>query len=330
MIVLQKILILFLLTFMHADIYADEIRPGYLQLNEIDDHVFLVTWKVPKKNNKTLLLVPDFSDTCKNKTQIISREVNNAILQSWFLKCDDKIYGQRISVSGIASSSTDVLLRLNWKNGNVSTVLLNPAMPYFIIPEKSTVMDLAMSYFVLGAEHILMGVDHLLFVFALLLLVNNTRRLVMTVTAFTLAHSITLAAATLGWVYVPQRLVEALIALSILFLAVELIHAQQGREGVAKKWPWLISFMFGLLHGFGFAGALAEIGLPEQAIPLTLLFFNIGVETGQLFFVLLVLMLGYGLSYFNFSKLMLHGRTWVIYFIGSISAFWLFERMSAF
>lgn len=327
---LQKLLILFLLMFMHAGVYADEIRPGYLQLNELDDHVFSVTWKVPKNNNKTLLLMPDFPDTCQNKTQIISREVNNAILKSWYLKCANKIYGQRISVSGIVSSNTDVLLRLNWKNGNVSTVLLNSAMPYFVIPKKSTAMDLAMSYLVLGAEHILMGIDHLLFVFALLLLVNNTRRLVMTVTAFTLAHSITLGAATLGWVYVPQQLVEALIALSILFLAVELVHAQQGKFGLAKKWPWIIAFMFGLLHGFGFAGALAEIGLPEQAIPLTLLFFNIGVEVGQLLFVVLVLMLGHVLSYLNRPKLISQGRTWVIYFIGSVSAFWLFERMSAF
>ncbi len=216
------------------------------------------------------------------------------------------------------------------ENGNVSTAILNSSAPFYIIPKKTTAVDLALSYLALGTEHILMGVDHLLFVFALLLLVNNVRRLIMTITAFTLAHSLTLGAATLGWVHVPQQLVESLIALSILFLAVELVHAKKGRKGVAQKWPWLIAFMFGLLHGFGFAGALAEIGLPEQAIPLTLLFFNIGVELGQLLFVFMVVILARGLSYIKSPKLIAQGRIWIIYFIGSISAFWVFERVSAF
>ena len=138
------------------------------------------------------------------------------------------------------------------------------------------------TYFKLGVEHILLGFDHLLFVLALLFLVEGWRRLLGTITAFTVAHSLTLAAATFGWVQVPQAPVEAVIALSIMFVAVEILHRQRGRTGIATRKPWVVAFVFGLLHGLGFAGALREIGLPDDAIPLALAFFNVGVEAGQL------------------------------------------------
>jgi len=175
-----------------------------------------------------------------------------------------------------------------------------------------------------------MGVDHLLFVFALLLIVSSARKLVVTITAFTLAHSITLGAATLGFVHVPQQPVEAVIALSILFLAVEIVHGRQGRPGYAARWPWLVAFIFGLLHGFGFAGALSEIGLPQQAIPLALIFFNVGVELGQLLFVLVIVSLTWLLHKLNQQKLVSRAETAVIYSIGGVSSFWLFERISLF
>jgi hydrogenase/urease accessory protein HupE len=185
------------------------------------------------------------------------------------------------------------------------------------------------TYLHLGVEHILLGIDHLLFVLALLLLVEGRRRLVGTVTAFTVAHSITLAAATLGLVYIPQQPVEAIIALSILFVAAEIVHCHQGQPGLTERRPWVVAFVFGLLHGLGFAGALREIGLPEQSIPLALLFFNLGVEVGQLLFIAVAGAIGAILH-----RLVVAWPAWVwqlpAYGIGTIAAYWTLERLAGF
>jgi len=167
-------------------------------------------------------------------------------------------------------------------------------------------------------------------VFALLLIVASKRLLLWTITAFTIAHSITLAGATLGLIHVAQEPVEAIIALSILFLAMEIIKVQRGRFSLAAKWPWLVAFIFGLLHGFGFAGALIEVGLPQHAISLALIFFNLGVELGQLIFVTIVFTLGWVLHAFKQTKLMAWAKTATVYSIGGLSSFWLFERIGAF
>lgn len=209
-------------------------------------------------------------------------------------------------------------------------VQLTPANRTYKVPAKASPWQVASTYTRLGIEHILLGVDHLLFVFALLLIVNNTRRLIVTITAFTVAHSITLGAATLGFVNVPQKPVEAVIALSILFLAVEIIHGKQGRPGYAARWPWLVAFIFGLLHGFGFAGALSEVGLPERAIPLALIFFNIGVELGQLFFVTGIVAITLLMHELKQQVFLNRAETVVIYVIGGLSSFWLVERISMF
>jgi hydrogenase/urease accessory protein HupE len=244
--------------------------------------------------------------------------------------CEEGLAEQSISVSGLQLTSTDVLLRLEFLNGNSQSVQLTPAKRTYRVQAETSSMQVVNTYTWFGIEHILFGVDHLLFVFALLLIVNSTRRLIITITAFTLAHSITLGAATLGYVYIPQQPVEAVIALSILFLAVEIVHGKQGRSGYAAKWPWLVAFIFGLLHGFGFAGALAEIGLPQQAIPLALVFFNVGVELGQLLFVSGVILLAWFLRYLNQQKILKRAETLVVYSIGGLSSFWLFERVSLF
>jgi hydrogenase/urease accessory protein HupE len=185
------------------------------------------------------------------------------------------------------------------------------------------------SYLLFGFAHILGGFDHLLFVLALLILVPNTRILIWTITAFTVAHSITLAAATLGFVNFPQPPVEAVIALSIVFVATEIIHVSQGRPGLTQRRPWIVAFTFGLLHGFGFAGALTEVGLPEQAIPLALLFFNVGVELGQLAFVAAVLLS------IALAKHLLHETPkWVptatAYVIGMVASYWTIDRVLGF
>jgi hydrogenase/urease accessory protein HupE len=189
------------------------------------------------------------------------------------------------------------------------------------------------TYAILGIEHILSGFDHLLFVLALVLLVQGTRRLLFTITAFTVAHSLTLAGATLGWVHVPGPPVEASIALSIVFVASEIVQTRRGRYSVTQHYPWVVAFTFGLLHGFGFAGALAQVGLPQSSIPIALLFFNVGVEVGQLLFVgavLAVITVGCGAG----QRLRLSQPPWLWriapYAIGALASFWLVERIAAF
>ncbi len=238
--------------------------------------------------------------------------------------------GKEISIKGLDSTATDVLVRLTHTDSSAQMYRLTPTNRSFTVEAEQSALDVAKTYMIIGIEHILMGIDHLLFVFALLLLVSGWRQLIGAITAFTLAHSITLVAATLGWVSVPQAPVEAVIALSILFLAVEVIHSQQGKVGLAEKYPWLIAFLFGLLHGFGFAGALAEVGLPEQSIPLALLFFNVGVELGQLIFVAIVLSVGWIVKKIFTQSVLNKGETAIAFVIGSLAAFWLIERTYSF
>ncbi len=327
---MQRIIIGTVLLFLANISIADEIRPAYLEVNEESPNTYSVLWKVPIKSGQTLSLAPHFPNSCINKTAITSHTINGATLQRWYINCTNNIVGQRISIEGSDNNNTEVLLRLKWLDDSVSTSLLKPSAPFYFIPEKSTTTDIAITYLLLGTEHILLGVDHLLFVFALLLIVSSTRRLIVTITAFTIAHSITLASATLGFIHVPQQPVEAVIALSILFLAVEIVHGKNGHPGAAARWPWLIAFIFGLLHGFGFAGALAEVGLPQQAIPLALIFFNIGVEFGQILFVATIVIIGWILHRLRQPALLERSETIAIYTIGSLSSFWLFERISLF
>ncbi|GMR18443.1 MAG: HupE/UreJ family protein [Gammaproteobacteria bacterium] len=318
------------LLFLSGLTFADEIRPGYLELIESSQNIFSVLWKVPAKGGRKLSLKAELPDSCKDKTQANTQLINGAYIRRWIVVCDGGLADKTISISGLESTNTDVLLRIEFANGSSQSVLLTPAKNIFRIPVEATSRQVIGTYTWLGITHILLGVDHLLFVFALLLIVKNMRRLLWTVTAFTIAHSITLAGATLGLVYIPQQPVEAVIALSILFLAMEIVHGKNGRPGAAARWPWLVAFIFGLLHGFGFAGALAEVGLPQQAIPLALVFFNVGVELGQLVFVTCVVLLGWALHRLKQKKLLDWAETAVIYTIGGFSSFWLFERVSAF
>lgn len=310
--------------------FADEIRPGYLEIRESSQDVYSVLWKVPAKGDRKLGLDAQLPANCKNRSQADTRLINAAYIQRWIVVCDGGLVGQSISIAGLDSTNTDVLLRLEFNNGISQSVLLTPSNYTFHVPAEATSMQVIGTYTLLGIGHILMGVDHLLFVFALLLIVNGRRKLLWTITAFTLAHSLTLAGATLGILYVPQQPVEAVIALSILFLAMEIVHGMRGHPGAAARWPWLVAFIFGLLHGFGFAGALAEVGLPQQAIPLALVFFNVGVELGQLLFVAVVLSMAWVLHRFKQPKLMDRLEMITVYTIGGLSCFWLIERVAAF
>ena len=308
---------------------AHEVRPGYLEVTETAPERYQVLWKVPMKGDAVLRMSPRFPETCKEQTPPSSRAVAAAMVKQWTIVCTDGLKDAEIVIDGLQHTLTDVLVRVTHSGGTTQTIRLAPDNTGFKVSGEPSTIEVITTYLSLGIEHILLGIDHLLFVFALLLIVKGWRRLVGTITAFTVAHSITLAAATLGYVNVPQAPVEAVIALSILFLATEIIHMLQGRTGLAQRYPWLVAFIFGLLHGFGFAGALTEIGLPPSDIPLALLFFNVGVEVGQLIFVAGVLLIGMLLKRF-FTQPLRWGEIVITYIIGSVAAFWTIERVMAF
>lgn len=321
---------LFLLLAVSGAAIADEIRPGYLELTTTDGTVYSIKWKVPMKGDMVLSLKPILPDWCTERTPPSSMATGGAMITHWSVNCSAGIAEGHIRIDGLENTMTDVLVRVVHQDGMTQMARLTPSETSFVVAAETTSLEVIKVYTALGTEHILLGVDHLLFVFALLLIVNGWRRLIGTITAFTLAHSITLFAATLGWVHVPQAPVEAVIALSILFLATEIIHNRQGRPGIAKRFPWLVAFIFGLLHGFGFAGALAEIGLPEQSIPLALLFFNVGVELGQLLFVAVVVSAGWVLRKLVAEKTLQGSEVAASYVIGSLSAYWVIERTYSF
>jgi hydrogenase/urease accessory protein HupE len=237
--------------------------------------------------------------------------------------------GSIVNIDGLESTFTDVLLRLERANGVEITHRLTPAAPSYVFEAEPGYGQVAWTYFVLGVEHILLGIDHLLFVLALLIVVTGWRKLVGTITAFTVAHSITLALAALGFVHVPGPPVEAIIALSIVLVAGEIIHGRQGNPGLTARLPWIVAFTFGLLHGFGFAGALADIGLPQSSIPLALFTFNIGVEAGQLLFVGAMLVLSWFTRRIQPSPPEWAWRT-PTYVIGGLAAYWVIERVVGF
>jgi hydrogenase/urease accessory protein HupE len=275
-------------------------------------------------------IAPLFPDDWKEPLPRSIEIFPDAIVERWAAQTGTSgLYGAHIEIKGLSVTIMDVLLRVEFLDGLSHTVMLRANDSAYTIPEKETSVKIAWTYLKLGVEHILSGVDHLLFVLALLLITSGTWRLVKTITAFTVAHSITLSGAVLGFVHMPSAPVEAMIALSILFLATELVHRHHGRAGLAEQSPWLVSFAFGLLHGFGFAGALTEVGLPQAAIPIALFQFNLGVELGQLMFVALVLLLAMAIR-----AVKVKWPVWVklgpAYGIGAVSAFWLIQRVVGF
>jgi hydrogenase/urease accessory protein HupE len=318
-----------LLMLFAGPVLAHEMRPAYLELKELTPATYSVLWKVPMRGDMRLRLDPRFPDSCREVVPPAARSAAGAQISHWSVQCDAGLTGQRIAIEGLENTLTDVLARVQHIDGAVQTTRIKPAEPYFVVTGSSGRLALSATYLWLGIEHILLGIDHLLFVFALLLIVSGIRRLVWTITAFTVAHSITLAGATLGVVHVPQQPVEAVIALSILFLATEIIHSRRGRPGYVERWPWVVAFIFGLLHGFGFAGALAEVGLPEHAIPFALVFFNIGVELGQLAFVGVVLSCAWLIHRVKHFPLR-SAEILTTYLMGGIAAYWTIDRVVGF
>jgi hydrogenase/urease accessory protein HupE len=309
---------------------ADIFKPAYLELRELGNDRYDVLWKVPALGTDRRLSVyvrfPAGTEDLSESQPFIS---DGAWVERWQISHPGGLVGKTVRIEGNATGVTDVIARVERLDGSSQVERLEAGAPQFEVRASAGTSEIAWSYTVLGVEHILSGIDHLLFVFALLLVVSGGKRIVATVTAFTVAHSITLVAATLGWVSVPGPPVEAIIALSIVFVAAEVLRAERGKPGLTARAPWIVAFSFGLLHGFGFAGALAETGLPQTAIPVALLMFNVGVELGQLIFVASVIAIG------ALSRYILTTRpVWTIpaagYAIGAVAAFWTLERVASF
>jgi hypothetical protein len=310
--------------------HADEIRPALLDIKEQNTGLFAVTWKMPTRGNRILALTPQLPDSLELLGSPSVQDIPGARIEHATYKNNGASFtGQRIVIDGLSALQTDVLLLIQLQDGTQHSAILRPGSPEFIIPLEASKLEIARDYWRMGTIHILEGIDHLLFVLALLLIVPGLGALVKAVTAFTVAHSITLALATLGVVHVPAAPTEAIIALSILFLASEIIHQRNGVIGITERYPWVIAFIFGLFHGLGFAGALSEIGVPQHEVPLALLMFNVGVETGQLLFIVVVLSLLALLKRLPFTA---PQGAWRLlpYAIGSVAAFWTIERVMSF
>jgi len=313
---------------------ADDFRPAYLQLRQVDATTYDLLWKLPALDESTTLkLRPQFPPGAQVMTPPSSSYAAGTAVQRWRMQIDGGLTGKAIEFPNLAATRIDVLVRVERSDGTSQVGRVLPLAPSFVVTASPGAFEVAQTYTVLGIEHILAGLDHLLFVLALLLLVQGTRRLIATITAFTVAHSLTLFAATLGWLNLPSPPVEAVIALSIVFLAGEIVHARQGRPGLTQRRPWIVAFSFGLLHGLGFAGALAEVGLPPLSIPTALLFFNVGVEIGQLIFIAVVLG-AIAVARRIARRLKFEAPSWwwrvPPYAIGGIASFWLVQRVAAF
>jgi hypothetical protein len=303
---------------------AHPLAPSLLELREAADGTVTARWKTPSRRVPGSRLTPRLPDGCRIVSERVPETSPLDVVTEWDVSCDGGggLTGRRIAVDGIAASRADVLVRLELADGRRILRVLRPGETSFVVPERDAAASVLASYGRLGIAHIATGFDHLCFVLGLVLLVGGGRRLLGTVTAFTLGHSVTLSLAVLGVVAFPVRAIEVLIAGSIFVLAVELASATPGWLG---RRAWTMAAGFGLLHGFGFAGALTEVGLPAGDIPLALLGFNAGIEVGQLAFVLAALVRG---------RLARPLVAWAPrlrlapgYAIGSLAGFWMRGRL---
>jgi hydrogenase/urease accessory protein HupE len=318
-------------------VHAHALEPGYLEIEPLTETEWRITWRKPQVSGRPMGINAELPEGCSPRRGPDPRFDGRAFVTGWVARCDRPIWEGEVFIDGLADTATDVLIRFTSDpETSAQTLRLTPDNVRVTLPAAPTALGVLSSYFMLGLDHILGGIDHLLFVFALLLLISDLRKLVLAITAFTVAHSITLTAAALGWIALPVPPVEAVIALSIVFLASEILVPPDGPPSLMQRAPWIVAFSFGLLHGMGFASALREIGLPESDILLALLSFNLGVEAGQLLFVAAVLVFAVSLRQIAPRALAglrapgAPGLTIAAYAIGSIAAFWTIERVWSF
>lgn len=335
---LLALLIVFAGSVFVSTAFAHELRPAYLQITQETAQEFSVLWRVPARGQMKLSLAVAFEGEVTRIESPVGRLANGLYSERWRIASPTGLTGSAVVVEGLEQTMTDVLMRVEWLDGREQVARLVPDNPRFTFSEAANAGHWLETYFVLGVEHILLGIDHLLFVLVLLLLVSSWRSLAITISAFTLAHSVTLALSVLGVVAVPQAPVEAVIALSIVFVASEILLKRKGYSTISIRYPWLVALGFGLLHGLGFAGALAEIGVPAQAIAGSLLAFNLGVEAGQLLFIACVATLAL-LVRKGFESGIVPTATAdasramatlvVVYAIGGTASWWLLDRTIA-
>jgi hypothetical protein len=311
-----------------ANVWAHESRPAYLEIDETAPGEYSVLWRTPLLAGMRLPVVLQLPKDVKNVKEPITQTLADSVVERhWIEAGSDGIAGKRIDFLGLQLTITDVLVRVTMQDGRKWTTIARPSQPWVEIAASQTGWEVVGTYVVEGIRHILFGADHLLFVLGLLLIVADGWMLLKTITAFTLAHSLTLAIATLGYASVPALPLNASIALSILFLGPEIIRVWRGETSFTIRHPWVVAFAFGLLHGFGFATALVSAGLPRSELPLALVSFNVGVEVGQLVFIGLILGLGWA-----FRTLQIHWPRWVErlpgYSVGVLGAFWTVQRIA--
>lgn len=328
----MKEIVVFLLVLLSANTLADEYRPAYLEFKQATDNNFEVLWKVPTKGDgRRLNLHVDLPPDVTPISRIRSTMIGGAIIERWTITRQGGLAGINISIKGLERLSTDVLVRIQRLDGTSETARLNTTSTSYVVMGTPQTWDVVNTYLVFGIEHILEGFDHLLFVACLIFIAGTWRRVLVTITGFTLAHSITLTLAALDLVRLPIPPIEAVIALSIVFLAREI--ALERRDTLTWRYPIAISSTFGLLHGFGFASALSDIGLPQTEIPAALLAFNAGVEIGQIIFVTAILLLVLSVTYL-LKVVNINSRNWIrvvekpiAYSVGSITMLWTIERV---
>jgi hydrogenase/urease accessory protein HupE len=307
---------------------AHELRPGFLEIRQESADRYALRFKVPARGDLRLSLRVRLPADCVNLEPPRSERAGGGMIDRLHVSCPGGLDGREIAIDGLSTTYTDVIVRAARADGTVQSARLTPDQPSFTLVRAPTWLETARTYFLLGVEHILGGIDHLMFVLALMLLIHDRWMLLKTITAFTVAHSITLAAAALNWMQVPQAPVEAVIALSICFAAAEVVRGQHGELDLANRAPWIMAFTFGLLHGFGFGGALKQIGLPQSDVPLALLTFNLGVEAGQLLFVGAVLVVTVAVEHMLGLRIP-RLREVTAYVIGSVAAVWVIQRTGA-
>lgn len=304
---------------------AHETRPGFLELRDQGQGTYDFLWKKPSGGEIEIFIAPVMPAECRLQTANQQALTPGALVVRGLLSCPGGIQGRTIVIEGLESTITDVIVRVHHRDGRLESHLLKPTSPSVTLGAATSSWQRARSYVRLGIEHILLGIDHLLFVLGLLLIVGDRGMLLKTITAFTVAHSVTLAIATLGYASAPLPPLNAAIALSILFLGPEIVRRWRGETSLTIRHPWVVAFAFGLLHGFGFASGLTTMGLPTGEIPLALLLFNVGVEIGQLGFVCLILALerAFRALEIRWPRLVeaLPG-----YAVGSLGAYWTIQR----
>ena len=322
---LRLVVFVMLLMLEASPAFAHKLAPSLLDIRETAAGQYEVSWKTPRFSPTPVPVVPRLPDGCRDTGEHDSAYEGTGVRMRWRVACQQPLAGAVIRVDGLAENQSAALVRVEWQGGGVSQGLLNGTEDGFRVPEPAGPLRIASDYLVLGVEHILGGIDHLLFVLGLFLLAGSGRQLVLTITAFTAGHSVTLALAALGFLRYPVDLVEFGIALSILVVAIELGRGPDGREPLLRRFPWGAAVLFGLLHGMGFAGALRDAGLPSGDIPLALLSFNVGIELGQLAFVAGAMLCAAG-----FRRFPRAGAAWLawvpVYVIGVLSAYWCIER----